>query len=108
MNGERCSHETFVSSLLQEEHAEEQTDGHREKEIQHGPQEGERAAPRRQSCCCCDGRRSEWQVWISPPQGIGFLMDSSLLKSTNEEIAKFLYKGEGLNKTAIGEYLGER
>lgn len=36
--------ETLVSSVLQEEHAEEQTDGHRPKEIQHGPQEGERAA----------------------------------------------------------------
>lgn len=23
-------------------------------------------------------------------------------------MAEFLYKGEGLNKTAIGEYLGER
>lgn len=42
------------------------------------------------------------------PQGICFLIDSSLLKNTNEDIAKFLYKGEGLNKTAIGDYLGER
>lgn len=41
-------------------------------------------------------------------QGIRFLVDSSLLKSTNDDIAKFLYKGEGLNKTAIGDYLGER
>lgn len=24
------------------------------------------------------------------------------------DIAQFLYKGEGLNKTAIGDYLGER
>lgn len=42
------------------------------------------------------------------PQGIHFLIDTSLLKNTNEDIAKFLYKGEGLNKTAIGDYLGER
>lgn len=41
-------------------------------------------------------------------QGIRFLVDSSLLKNTHEDIAKFLYKGEGLNKTAIGDYLGER
>lgn len=47
-------------------------------------------------------------LWMFLPQGICFLIDSSLLKSTSDEIAKFLYKGEGLNKTAIGEYLGER
>lgn len=41
-------------------------------------------------------------------QGIRFLVDSSLLKNTHDDIAKFLYKGEGLNKTAIGDYLGER
>lgn len=41
-------------------------------------------------------------------QGIRFLIDSSLLKNTSDDIAKFLYKGEGLNKTAIGDYLGER
>lgn len=42
------------------------------------------------------------------PQGIRFLIDCSLLKNTSEDIAQFLYKGEGLNKTAIGDYLGER
>lgn len=41
-------------------------------------------------------------------QGIRFLVDSNLLKNSNDDIAKFLYKGEGLNKTAIGDYLGER
>ena len=41
-------------------------------------------------------------------QGIRFLIDSSLLKNTSDDIAQFLYKGEGLNKTAIGDYLGER
>uniref|UniRef100_A0A674P5G7 Cytohesin 1b n=1 Tax=Takifugu rubripes TaxID=31033 RepID=A0A674P5G7_TAKRU len=45
---------------------------------------------------------------MDPKKGIRFLIDTSLLKSTSDEIAKFLYKGEGLNKTAIGEYLGER
>lgn len=28
------------------------------------------------------------------------------MQNTPEEIARFLYKGEGLNKTAIGDYLG--
>lgn len=42
------------------------------------------------------------------PQGIQFLVENELLQNTPEEIARFLYKGEGLNKTAIGDYLGER
>ncbi|KFV49092.1 Cytohesin-1, partial [Gavia stellata] len=37
-----------------------------------------------------------------------FLIENDLLKNTCEDIAQFLYKGEGLNKTAIGDYLGER
>lgn len=41
-------------------------------------------------------------------QGIQFLVEHELLQNTPEEIARFLYKGEGLNKTAIGDYLGER
>lgn len=41
-------------------------------------------------------------------QGIAFLVENELLRHTPEEIAQFLYKGEGLNKTAIGDYLGER
>lgn len=41
-------------------------------------------------------------------QGIQFLIENELLKNTCEDIAQFLYKGEGLNKTAIGDYLGER
>lgn len=41
-------------------------------------------------------------------QGIQFLIENDLLKNTCEDIAQFLYKGEGLNKTAIGDYLGER
>lgn len=35
-------------------------------------------------------------------------MENELLRHTSEDIAQFLYKGEGLNKTAIGDYLGER
>ena len=41
-------------------------------------------------------------------QGIQFLIENDLLKNTSDDIAQFLYKGEGLNKTAIGDYLGER
>ncbi|NXG00849.1 CYH2 protein, partial [Sakesphorus luctuosus] len=41
-------------------------------------------------------------------QGIQFLVEQELLRPTAEDIARFLCKGEGLNKTAIGDYLGER
>lgn len=41
-------------------------------------------------------------------QGIQFLLENDLLQNTPEDIAQFLYKGEGLNKTVIGDYLGER
>src|SRR4029434_326036 len=41
-------------------------------------------------------------------QGIQFLIENELLKNTCDDIAQFLYKGEGLNKTAIGDYRGER
>lgn len=43
-----------------------------------------------------------------PLQGIQFLLENDLLQHTPEDIAQFLYKGEGLNKTVIGDYLGER
>ncbi|MGH0132248.1 UNVERIFIED_CONTAM: hypothetical protein FKN15_049485 [Acipenser sinensis] len=45
---------------------------------------------------------------MDPKKGIRFLIENDLLKNTCEDIAQFLYKGEGLNKTAIGDYLGER
>lgn len=41
-------------------------------------------------------------------QGIQYLIEHKLLTSDAQDIAQFLYKGEGLNKTAIGTYLGER
>lgn len=43
-----------------------------------------------------------------PKKGIEFLIAHGLIKETPEDIAAFLYKGEGLNKTMIGDYLGER
>uniref|UniRef100_A0A4W5KQ88 SEC7 domain-containing protein n=1 Tax=Hucho hucho TaxID=62062 RepID=A0A4W5KQ88_9TELE len=45
---------------------------------------------------------------MDPKKGIKFLIENDLLKHTSDDIAQFLYKGEGLNKTAIGDYLGER
>lgn len=43
-----------------------------------------------------------------PLQGIQYLIEHKLLAHNVQDIAQFLYKGEGLNKTAIGTYLGER
>uniref|UniRef100_A0A8C0EKY9 SEC7 domain-containing protein n=1 Tax=Bubo bubo TaxID=30461 RepID=A0A8C0EKY9_BUBBB len=37
-----------------------------------------------------------------------YLIEHQVLSSDLQEIAKFLHKGEGLNKTAIGDYLGGR
>jgi len=45
---------------------------------------------------------------MDPKKGIEYLIEHGLLKSTAEDVAQFLCKGEGLNKTAIGDYLGEK
>ena len=45
---------------------------------------------------------------MDPKKGIEFLVSHSLVQETPEDVAQFLYKGEGLNKTMIGDYLGER
>jgi cytohesin len=45
---------------------------------------------------------------MDPKKGIEYLIENGLLQNTPEDVAQFLYKGEGLNKTAIGDYLGER
>merc|ERR1712227_609248 len=45
---------------------------------------------------------------MDPKKGIEFLILNGLIKETPEEVAQFLYKEEGLNKTAIGDYLGEK
>ncbi|XP_072040455.1 cytohesin-1-like isoform X2 [Amphiura filiformis] len=44
----------------------------------------------------------------APKKGIQFLIEQGLLQETPDDVAQFLLKGEGLNKTAIGDYLGER
>uniref|UniRef100_A0A8C1B111 Cytohesin 3a n=1 Tax=Cyprinus carpio carpio TaxID=630221 RepID=A0A8C1B111_CYPCA len=49
-----------------------------------------------------------WLTYQTSLQGILFLLENDLLQHTPEDIAQFLYKGEGLNKTVIGDYLGER
>ena len=41
-------------------------------------------------------------------QGLDYLAEHDLLTMTPEGVAGFLLKGEGLNKTVIGNYLGER
>lgn len=45
---------------------------------------------------------------MDPKKGIEYLIEHELLQNSSEDIAQFLFKGEGLNKTAIGDYLGER
>ncbi|KAM8823988.1 cytohesin-2-like [Synchiropus picturatus] len=45
---------------------------------------------------------------MDPKSGIRYLVDNHLLDWQAESIAEFLYKEEGLNKTAIGHFLGER
>ncbi|KAH9415543.1 Cytohesin-1 [Dermatophagoides pteronyssinus] len=45
---------------------------------------------------------------MDPKKGIEFLIAQNLVGNTPEDVARFLYKGESLNKTAIGTYLGEK
>ncbi|XP_050032930.3 cytohesin-1 isoform X1 [Dermacentor andersoni] len=46
---------------------------------------------------------------MDPKKGIEYLVEHGLLRADAPlEVAQFLYGGQGLNKTAIGEYLGER
>ncbi|KAK9829453.1 hypothetical protein WJX72_005963 [[Myrmecia] bisecta] len=43
-----------------------------------------------------------------PKKGIAFMQEQGMLGRSGEDVAKFLAKTAGLNKTLIGEYLGER
>ncbi|KAK2817417.1 hypothetical protein Q5P01_025608 [Channa striata] len=45
---------------------------------------------------------------MDPKKGINYLVENKLLEGSAQPIAEFLYKEDGLNKTAIGEFLGER
>lgn len=54
-----------------------------------------------------------WQEGISlfnrkPKKGIEFLINASKVVNSAEGIASFLKNASGLNKTLIGDYLGER
>jgi len=42
-----------------------------------------------------------------PKEGFKFLKDNGLSECTPQEIAKFLQNTQGLNKTKVGEVLGE-
>ncbi|XP_062854186.1 cytohesin 4b [Trichomycterus rosablanca] len=45
---------------------------------------------------------------MDPKKGVNYLVQNNLLEWKPQSIAEFLYKEEGLNKTAIGDFLGER
>ncbi|MCI4375718.1 hypothetical protein PGIGA_G00114000 [Pangasianodon gigas] len=45
---------------------------------------------------------------MDPKKGVSYLVENKLLELKPQSIAEFLYKEEGLNKTAIGDFLGER
>lgn len=45
---------------------------------------------------------------MDPIKGIQYLLENFLLEETPDAVAEFLYKEEGLNKSAIGNFLGER
>ncbi|RNA40271.1 cytohesin-1 isoform X2 [Brachionus plicatilis] len=45
---------------------------------------------------------------MDPKKGMEFLIENNLVENNPEAIAQFFFNGEGLNKTAIGDYLGEK
>lgn len=45
---------------------------------------------------------------MDPKKGIEYLYENHLLKHDPQDVAQFLYKGEGLNKTAIGKNFWHR
>ncbi|KAM9481964.1 cytohesin 4b [Clarias gariepinus] len=45
---------------------------------------------------------------MDPKKGVNYLVENNLLEWKAQSIAEFLYKEDGLNKTAIGDFLGER
>ncbi|MEQ2159159.1 hypothetical protein GOODEAATRI_019732 [Goodea atripinnis] len=48
------------------------------------------------------------QVDVHKHLGVCYLIEHGFLEWRAESVAEFLYKEEGLNKTAIGNFLGER
>ena len=66
-----------------------------------------------QSVLFCVLMYNLWQEGISlfnkkPKKGIEFLIKANKVGNSPEEIAAFLKDASGLNKTLIGDYLGER
>nr|XP_055069573.1 cytohesin 4b isoform X2 [Misgurnus anguillicaudatus] len=53
----------------------------------------------------CSGKK---KFNMDPKKGMKYLVENELLVWKAERVAEFLYKEEGLNKTAIGDFLGER
>ena len=45
---------------------------------------------------------------MDPKKGMEYLIEHDIIQATPESVAKFLVEVDGLNKTAIGDYLGER
>ncbi|KAI4900556.1 hypothetical protein NFI96_026750, partial [Prochilodus magdalenae] len=95
--GPRVNHIFLLK--LQQDHTEKQTDCNGKKEIQYGPQKGK---------SFLNNHFKDTRFYYNSDNGIQFLLENDLLQHTPEDIAQFLYKGEGLNKTVIGDYLGER
>ncbi|MFH4975376.1 hypothetical protein AB6A40_002085 [Gnathostoma spinigerum] len=44
---------------------------------------------------------------MDPKKGMNFLLEQGLIPNTPECVAEYLYRGEGLRKSAVGDYLGE-
>ncbi|KAK0397351.1 hypothetical protein QR680_002094 [Steinernema hermaphroditum] len=45
---------------------------------------------------------------MDPKRGMEYLIEQGLIQRTPQAVAEFLYKGEGLSKSAVGDYLGEK
>ena len=41
-------------------------------------------------------------------KGMEYLIENNLVENTTDAVSSFLFNGEGLNKTSIGSYLGEK
>uniref|UniRef100_A0A8R1TV30 SEC7 domain-containing protein n=1 Tax=Onchocerca volvulus TaxID=6282 RepID=A0A8R1TV30_ONCVO len=44
---------------------------------------------------------------IDPKKGMEYMIQHNLVHNSSASVAEFLYKGEGLRKSAVGDYLGE-
>lgn len=44
---------------------------------------------------------------MDPRKGMEYILDHGLVQNTAESVAEFLFRGEGLRKSAVGDYLGE-